>query len=202
MPEAASGVGWERMFWLVFERSSNPIFVLDEGRHVVHANDAALALLGSSRTELVGASIVDNVAAPERARSAQEWQAFLRSGEYAGTRTLIAADGSELQVDFAARLVVAGGRRLALYVTMVHGDSTTAVGEGRSAGGALTRRERQVVTLIALGRETPEIADELQISPETVRTHVRNAMSKLGARTRAQLVANVLCSERAVHLPI
>jgi hypothetical protein len=34
-----------------------------------------------------------------------------------------------------------------------------------------------------------------------VRTHVRNAMSKLGARTRAHLVAIVLCSEHAVHVP-
>jgi DNA-binding CsgD family transcriptional regulator len=63
----------------------------------------------------------------------------------------------------------------------------------------LTEREREVVTLIALGRETAQIAEELHISPETVRTHVRNAMSRLGAHTRAQLVAMVLCSDHAVH---
>jgi DNA-binding CsgD family transcriptional regulator len=32
----------------------------------------------------------------------------------------------------------------------------------------------------------------LHISPDTVRTHVRNAMTKMGARSRAQLVAKVL----------
>jgi DNA-binding CsgD family transcriptional regulator/ketosteroid isomerase-like protein len=63
----------------------------------------------------------------------------------------------------------------------------------------LTERERQVVSLIALGCDSGQIATELFISPETVRTHVRNAMSKLGARTRAQLVALVLCNERADH---
>jgi DNA-binding NarL/FixJ family response regulator len=58
-----------------------------------------------------------------------------------------------------------------------------------------------VVTLIALGRETGQIAEELHISGETVRTHVRNAMSKLCAHTRAQLVAVALCTDKAIHLP-
>ena len=44
-----------------------------------------------------------------------------------------------------------------------------------------------------------EIAKVLNISSETVRTHVRNAMTKLGAHTRAQLVALVLSNERAVQ---
>ncbi len=76
------------------------------------------------------------------------------------------------------------------------------LGPGRRPWGSqlpLTKRERELVTLIALGRETDEIAKELHISQETVRTHVRNAMSKLGAHTRAQLVALVLSNEQAVH---
>ena len=58
-----------------------------------------------------------------------------------------------------------------------------------------------MVTLIALGRDTDGIAEDLSISPETVRSHVRNAMSKLNAHTRAQLVANVVTSEKADELP-
>ena len=46
--------------------------------------------------------------------------------------------------------------------------------------------------LVAQGRTGPEIADELHIAPATVRTHVRNAMGKMGARSRAHLVAKVL----------
>ena len=45
---------------------------------------------------------------------------------------------------------------------------------------------------MALGRTSPEIADELQISHNTVRTHLRNAMKRVGARSRAQLVAKAL----------
>jgi two-component system, NarL family, response regulator len=45
---------------------------------------------------------------------------------------------------------------------------------------------------VALGDTGPEIASRLGISHETVRTHVRNAMGKSGARSRAHLVAKAL----------
>ena len=57
---------------------------------------------------------------------------------------------------------------------------------------ALTPREREIVLLVAHGRSGPEIAEELHIAHDTVRTHVRNAMTKLGARSRAHLVAKAL----------
>jgi DNA-binding NarL/FixJ family response regulator len=53
---------------------------------------------------------------------------------------------------------------------------------------ALTEREREVVALVGLGLNNYEIADRLSMSPATARTHVSRAMSKLGARDRAQLV--------------
>jgi len=44
------------------------------------------------------------------------------------------------------------------------------------------------VGLVGRGRSNDEIAEELFISPATARTHVSRAMTKLGARDRAQLV--------------
>jgi DNA-binding NarL/FixJ family response regulator len=52
----------------------------------------------------------------------------------------------------------------------------------------LTEREREVVSLVALGLNNHEIAADLVISPATARTHVSRAMIKVGARDRAQLV--------------
>ncbi|MGH8838243.1 MAG: response regulator [Jiangellaceae bacterium] len=52
----------------------------------------------------------------------------------------------------------------------------------------LTEREREIVAWVATGRSNDEIADELVVSPATVRTHVSRAMLKLHARDRAQLV--------------
>ena len=57
---------------------------------------------------------------------------------------------------------------------------------------ALSAREREILGLLADGNSNPEIAAKLFISPETVRTHVRNAMAKLEADTRTQAVALAL----------
>ncbi|KPC60611.1 response regulator [Streptomyces chattanoogensis] len=54
--------------------------------------------------------------------------------------------------------------------------------------GTLTGREREVLTLVAGGLSNDEIAERLEVSPLTVKTHVNRAMAKLGARDRAQLV--------------
>ncbi|AIV33172.1 response regulator transcription factor [Streptomyces sp. R1] len=52
----------------------------------------------------------------------------------------------------------------------------------------LTRREREVTALVARGLSNEEIAAHMVVSPLTAKTHVSRAMTKLGARDRAQLV--------------
>ena len=54
--------------------------------------------------------------------------------------------------------------------------------------GVLTNREREVVRLVARGLSNEEIAAHLVISQTTAKTHVSRAMTKLGARDRAQVV--------------
>jgi DNA-binding CsgD family transcriptional regulator len=68
-----------------------------------------------------------------------------------------------------------------------------AEGAVRKQGkGSLSPREREVVGLLADGLSGAQIAEQLVLSPETVRTHIRNAMTKLGASTRSQAVAIAL----------
>jgi len=52
----------------------------------------------------------------------------------------------------------------------------------------LTPREREVLALVAMGLSNDELAQHLVLSPLTAKTHVNRAMTKLGARDRAQLV--------------
>jgi len=58
--------------------------------------------------------------------------------------------------------------------------------------GVLSKREAEVFTLLAQGLTGEDIANRLVLSGETVRTHVRNGMRRLGARTRSQAVAMAL----------
>jgi DNA-binding CsgD family transcriptional regulator len=59
----------------------------------------------------------------------------------------------------------------------------------QSAGVALSRREREVLALVAQGRTNKAIADALFVSPNTVKTHVTSLLNKLHAETRVQLAA-------------
>ncbi len=56
----------------------------------------------------------------------------------------------------------------------------------------LSPRERQVMNLMAEGRTADAVADELTVSTETVRTHVRNVIRKLQARNRVHAIAMAL----------
>ncbi|MBV1780743.1 response regulator transcription factor [Paeniglutamicibacter sp. ABSL32-1] len=64
---------------------------------------------------------------------------------------------------------------------------------------SLTRREREVFELIALGRSNPEIAAELFLSEATVKTHVGHILAKLNARDRVQAV--VIAYETGIVSP-
>ena len=72
----------------------------------------------------------------------------------------------------------------------------------RSPGGAhdpLTRREREVVGLLARGSTNREIAEALVISERTVENHVSNVLGKLGLQTRAQVAVWALGREEVIR---
>ncbi|WP_051782509.1 MULTISPECIES: response regulator [unclassified Streptomyces] len=68
------------------------------------------------------------------------------------------------------------------------GPATASAGSHAQRLAALTVREREVLVHVAAGLSNDGIAERLEVSPLTVKTHVNRAMAKLGARDRAQLV--------------
>ena len=58
--------------------------------------------------------------------------------------------------------------------------------------GILTKREKEVFSLLIENKTTKEIADILNISEKTVRNHISNTMQKLGVNGRASAVVELL----------
>lgn len=56
----------------------------------------------------------------------------------------------------------------------------------------LTKREKEVFTLLIANKTTKEIAEQLNISEKTARNHISNAMQKLSVKGRAQAVVELL----------
>ncbi|MEU3735881.1 response regulator transcription factor [Streptomyces sp. NPDC032198] len=96
----------------------------------------------------------------------------------------------------AIRIAAAGDALLSPVATkgliakfLAQGDGSDGAGGARGERlDALTGREREVLVQVAGGHSNDEIAERLEVSPLTVKTHVNRAMAKLGARDRAQLV--------------
>lgn len=73
-----------------------------------------------------------------------------------------------------------------------------ASGERALDARGVTRREREVLGLLAEGRRTDEVARDLTLSRETVRGHVKSALRKLGVRTCAAAVALLVAERQAL----
>jgi PAS domain S-box-containing protein len=183
--------GWQALFWDAFKRSSNAMVLLDERRCHVEVNGGYLELLGYRRGDLVGRPVYEIVVGGPAA-TAEEWRVAIGQEQFDGTVDLWRADGGRVTVQFAGHPELVTGRRLILMVALNTARAGRRMRDAAAPTGgpeALTAREREVVRLMALGGTGPEIAADLHLSHNTVRTHARNAMGKLGARSRAQLVA-------------
>jgi PAS domain S-box-containing protein len=190
------------------------VLVQDSETQVVYANRAAGELLGVDRDQLRGRSELptpceclseSGETLPDR------WPGIdaLRTGRPQRPRVmgLPRPDGRVRWVRVSARPIGRSVLTSLLDVTALrHAEADAATlalrlgdtgkekdagnGNGQKAGtGVLSPREHQVVELLASGSTGEQVAEQLGISPATVRVHVRNATGKLGANTRTQAVA-------------
>ena len=120
-----------------------------------------------------------------------------------GASGFVLKDADPAELLHAIRVVADGGSLLSPSVTRRVIEQFSARSAPTNAAhpeiGRLTEREREIVAWVATGRSNDEIADELVVSPATVRTHVSRAMVKLHARDRAQLV--VFAVQSGLTLP-
>jgi DNA-binding CsgD family transcriptional regulator len=175
------------------------IMLFDNDRRAVAANAAACRLLGRNLASIRQLRIddlkaLDNATVDPR-HADHRWRRFLDRGSERGRWQLPVGDGGVLLVDFYARANFASGLHMSVFIPV---DEPVAAGRADGDGSAevkrgnLTRRECDVLTLVARGLTGVEIAAHLSISPPTVESHVGNAMRKLGATNRAHAIAIAL----------
>jgi DNA-binding NarL/FixJ family response regulator len=112
---------------------------------------------------------------------------LLISGLDSGARGYALKEGTPNELTGALATVAAGG-------TYVDPRLRPALLSRRATQRmpSLSKREREVMDLLAQGLTGEEVAERLVLSSETVKTHIRNAMAKLEAHTRVHAVAIAL----------
>lgn len=121
-----------------------------------------------------------------------ETDAYVFDALEAGASGFLLKDAGPSELLHAVRVIADGQALLSPRITRRLIGQITAVRVARRSGQerleVLTQREREVLALVGRGLSNDEIGATLFLSPATARTHVSHAMTKLGARDRAQLV--------------
>jgi PAS domain S-box-containing protein len=160
-----------------------PSYVLDTTGIVRWLNPAAERLLGDIRGRHFTSIVGDEDRSRARDLFARKVLGTTASTEATGV--LVARDGTRVTLDVSAVPLMNGER-----VVGVFGLLSGPLDEEPSAPPAhLTPRQAEVLRYLEQGRSTKQIAQELHLSTETVRNHVRHLMRALGVNTRLEAVA-------------
>lgn len=185
------------------ERSQHPMLIADDQRRWVTGNSASCELLGIGREEIPWRTMDDFTPPKERKLLEERWAAFLSAGGAEGWYQLYVPDRGSVPVEFSATANVLPARHLSVFIPAIGVSAAQARDLTRETAWApvvkegdaylqLTDREREIMILVASGLQSGDIAEHLFLSPETVKSHVHNALEKLGAHTRAHAVAIAL----------
>lgn len=196
------------------ERAGEAAMVVDGRQRVVLWNQLAEKLLGWRREEVVGRPCYRVVSGHDRTGhlvccAGCPDCVMARTGEPIPPRDVCyrSRDGRYVWVNQTTLVVRLGPGEEDSWMVHLFRDVThqrrveelvdlltqrEGFGGTSSLKQALTRREREVLGLLAQGMDTQAIARALFLSTATVRNHVQNLMRKLGAHTRAEAVAKAL----------
>ena len=166
-------------FWRVFARSRTPMLLFDFQGRYREVNLAALDCLGRTREEIVDQPLGHCSAPHLLARTGDLHGEMQRRGHIVLPWAIERPDGELREIFLQLVRGALPDRHLVAFLTS----------PPTLPAGGLTPREREITQLLSEGLDGAQVAARLELSPETVRTHIRNAMERTGAHTRAHLVA-------------
>ncbi len=164
----------------------------DEGRELVErlAPDVSLVdiRLGEDSGIELTAQLIDSD--PERRivlyTGSNEIELLIK-GLDSGARGYALKEGTQAELRSAIRTVAEGGTYVDPRL-----QSALLSRKATQTQRVLSKREREIMDLLAQGLTGEQVAERLYLSPETIKTHIRNAMNKLEANTRVHAIAIAL----------
>lgn len=165
------------------ERVRVPAYVIDRDGIIRWVNPAAERIVGDVRGRQM-----TSVLAPEEKRRGREIFTRNLMGPPEGSDNrgvLLTADGERFTAELSAVPLESGGQVIGVFGQIKHiHEEAPPLPHPR-----LTPRQGEVLQLLEHGRSTDQIAEELCLSVETVRNHIRNLMQALGVHSRLEAVA-------------
>jgi len=170
-----------------------PSYLIDPAGVIRWVNRAASRLVGD-----VEGRQFTSVVAPEESRRAREMFArkLLGSADSSDSPIVLVGDkGERMAVEVSSVPLTRGDR-----VVGVFGQVSDLVEEPQPHPQLhLTPRQAEVLRLLERGRTTTQIAEELHLSRETVRNHIRHLLQAVGAHSRLEAVALAHGEALATH---
>jgi PAS domain S-box-containing protein len=167
----------------VLEHINVPSYLIEANGIIRWVNPAARRIVG----EVAGRQFT-SIVAPEDTRRARELFARKIVGGTSATDAAVVImdrDGGRLGVEITSVPVFDGE-----HVVGVFGQASDVVEEPHAHPDLeLTPRQAEVLELLERGRSTKQIAEELHLSTETVRNHIRHLLKAVGAHSRLEAVA-------------
>lgn len=196
-----------------FELTEDGVFAVDESERIIFWNGAAGRILGFRKDEVLGRKCHEVIGGQDdcehtdcgpnrevlqRARRGQTTESYdvmakTSSGSYRLLNvSIVVLKGKSARSTLAVHMFrdVSEARRSQLEVQRGLLEASQASGQrdGENPRGRLTRRESEVLGLLATGLANAKIAEVMGISVTTVRNHIDHLLTKLGVHSKLEAV--------------
>jgi PAS domain S-box-containing protein len=164
------------------DRIGVPSYVVDEHGIIRWMNAAAMDIVGDVRGRQV-----TSVVAPEDTNRARQafYRHFVGEEDVDAPVVLLDDDGNRVSAEVSSVCLYSGHRVIAVFGQL----SDVAEDQDHPLHPHLTPRQAEVLRMLEHGRSTDQIAEQLHLSTETVRNHIRAVLRKLNVHSRLEAVA-------------